>query len=307
MALGDALFDLAGRTASGNSTALDAVSNGLDRLAKAAGTAMESVSRLTESLVKLLVAPLDHVKGLANVIGPLVAAFNPGVVQQFALALHDTSAVVGSMLLPVMQGLTVYTRKFGDTLAGMIPVIAPLTEKIGQFIADFGTGFTKVIAAAAPVVQVLSDALGWLLDKLTIGIGLFAGAVTELLNLLTSALGLTSRFNPDAQSTGFGTRQTRVESVQQASDDVFASSARNIYSRDSGVKSPQQASEELAKSFEQGRQAIRDLTTKLTEAKEWLENHAPHIPTAHQIEFAVKRGALAVWRSIQHRGPLGGS
>lgn len=289
MALGNALFDLAGRAASGNSKALDMVSDGLDHLAKAAGTAMESVTRLTESLTKLLTAPLDQVKAMANVIGPLVAAFNPGIVTQFALALHDTHAVIGAMLTPVLQGATIYVRKFGDLLAGMIPVLAPLTEKIGQFIADFGTGFTKVIAAAAPVIQVLTDALGWLLDKLTIGIGLFAGAVTELLTLLTSALGLTSRFNPGAQSTGFGTRQTRVQSVQQASDDVFASSARNIYARDSGVKSPQQASEELAKAFEEGRQAIKDLTTKLKEAKDWLNQHLGnlHVPTADEIGRAL--------------------
>jgi hypothetical protein len=273
MALGNALFNLVGRTTSGNSGLTDAISGGMDRLAKSAGTALGSISSLTEALTNLLMAPLNNIKSLATTIAPLIAAFNPAIVTRFGLALHDTNAVLGSVLIPILEGSTTFVRKFGDTLAGFGPVISPLTEKIGQFIANFGTSFTSMLHAAAPVVQALGDGIGWLLDKITIGIGMFSGAVTELINQIMSLVGATSRFDPNARSTGFGTRNVRVGSVEQVANEAFASSARNSFNRESGIKSPEEASEALRKAFDQGRTAMADLTGVLREIYVWASRN----------------------------------
>src|SRR5690349_13635046 len=104
MALGNAIGDLAGRTLSGNSAVLDKVSDEIVALARAGETAMGSIRKLTEALDQFLLAPLKNVQALGNAIAPMVAAFNPGLVVQFELALRDTYAVMGQMLLPVMQG-----------------------------------------------------------------------------------------------------------------------------------------------------------------------------------------------------------
>lgn len=301
MELGGAITGLVGRTASGNDWVLDKVAEGIQSLAKAGETALGSVNRLTAAMVDLFRAPLASATALAAVIGPLVAAFNPGLLQQFALALHDTNAVLGAMFTPILRALTTYVRQFGDVLAGMIPVFAPLTAQIGQFIIDFGTGFTSMLRAAAPLIEKVSDALTWFIRQLSYGVGFLTGAVTELLNIITSLLGLTSRFDDKAQSAGFGTRNVKTGTVQQFAEDVFASNARNAYARDTGVKDPQQASEELRKAMEAGKQAMVELKDAISGAVDWLDRNLelPTVPTAAEIGQAIAdgiRNGLANWR-----------
>lgn len=287
--LGNAIFDLVGRGAAGNSTILDKVSEGIESLAKAGDKALGSMTRLTEALTDLFTAPLTNAKQLASVIGPMVAAFNPGVVQQFSLALHDTYAVLGDMLMPVMKSLTVYVRQFGDVLAGMIPVISPLTKEIGNFIVGVGTGFSEMIKAAAPLIEVLSDGLGWVLRQVTYGIGLVSGAVTELLNIIADVFGLTSRFNANAKSEGFGTRNVRVGSVENFASEVFASNAKNAFSREGAEKSPQKASEELRKALNDGAAAMRDLTDLLRPFIEWLRRRFGDAQEAKVYADAIRQ------------------
>lgn len=251
-----------GRLAGGNSRALDETAGAIDKLAKAGKTAVASITGLTSSITGGLVSPLDTVRHLVDTIGNLVGLFNPAIVQQFSLALNDTLAVLGSALVPVMQGMTVYVRAFGDALVGLLPAIQPLFDAIGQYVAKFAQGFTPLLQAAAPFVELFAHAIAFLLEKLSIGVAFLQGVVAELLTMIANLFGLQNHFKA-GNSAGFAARQTKVSSVQQFADDVFSSSARNVYSRGGAEKKPEKLLEEIRDAMRGGREVVQKIAANV--------------------------------------------
>jgi hypothetical protein len=273
MSLGASIQGLAGRTFSGNSMILDKVTEEITALSKASEKALGSITKFTTALTDFLLAPLANVKALAAAIAPLVALFNPAVVTQFELAMRDTLATVGSMLVPVLQGVTQYVRHFGDLLAGMIPVFQPLFNEIGQFISSFGVGLVDVFKSAAPILQGLSDVLSYFLRIAAQGIAFFAGAVSELLDVISHLFGLTSRFNGNATSSGMATRQTKVSTVSQFAEDVFSSTAKNVYNRGGQSKTPDALLGEIKDSINSGRELVGKIKDGVDKIVGWFERN----------------------------------
>jgi hypothetical protein len=257
-----ALANLAGRLAAGNAGPLDKVAGGLDKLAASGKTALSSITSLATSISGALLSPLDSARKMVESIGNLVRLFNPGILVQFQLTLNDTLAVIGSALVPVMQGLTIYVRAFGDVLAGLLPVIRPLFDAIGRYAANFAQGLLPMFQAAAPFIELFTDGMVLLIDKLSLGVAFLQGVVAELITMVANLFGLESDFNAKASSKGFAARQTKVGSVEQFASDLFASTAKNIYARgDQGVKKPEAILEEIKAMMIQGRKTVGEIAS----------------------------------------------
>jgi hypothetical protein len=269
-----AIGGLAGRTAAGNSRDMDALAGAIEKLAKAGQSALGSITGLASSLTGGLLAPLDAVRGLVDTIGNLVGLFNPGVVTQFQIALNDTLAVLGSALLPVMQGITVYIRAFGDALATLLPALQPLFDAIGQYIANYAQGLVPIFQAAAPFIHLFAEAIGFLLEKLSLGVAFIQGVIAELINIVANLFGLENKFKA-ASSAGFARRQTRVSTVAQFADDAFANSAKNIYAQQGGGKKPEALLEEIRDAMRGGRELMQQIYEVVREGFLMLIRLAP--------------------------------
>jgi hypothetical protein len=254
-----AIVGAIGRLAGGgNSQVIDETAGAISKLAGAGKQALGSITALASSITGGLLGPLNAVSGLFNTIGNLVGLFNPAIVTQFNLALNDTMAVLGSALVPVMQGLTIYTRAFGDALAGLLPVIQPIFNAIGQYIANFGQGFVPLIQAAAPFIQLFAEAISFMLEKLSLGVAFFQGIVAELLTMLADLFGLENKFKA-ANSEGFAQRQIRVSSVSQFADEAFAANARNIAGRGGEGQKPEAILADIRKAMQEGHDLVQKI------------------------------------------------
>lgn len=245
---------------------LNKTAGAIDKLAIAGKTAMASITNLATSITGGLLSPLETVRQLVGTIGNLVGLFNPGIVTRFQLVLNDTLAVIGAGLVPVMQGLTIYVRTFGNVLAGLLPVLQPLFNAIGQYIANYGHGVVEIFQAAAPLIQVFADGMAVLLGHLSKGIAFLQGVVAELITMIAELFGLQSRFNANAKSEGFAARRTSVSSVEQFAADLFASTARNVYARQTpDAKKPEALLAEIKEAIVKGRELVKKIAGHVEE------------------------------------------
>lgn len=228
-------------------------------IGKAAKTAIDPLKGLASTITGTLMGPLKGVRDLFSEISGFVQLFNPAIVTRFTLALNDTMAVLGSALVPVLQGMTIYVQKFGDALAGLLPAIQPLFDAIGQMFASYAEGFAPIIEAATPFIALFAGAMADLIRQLSTGLAFFQGIVAELLDTLAEMFGIKGwgNFQKDASSKGFAARQTKVSNVEQFARDVFASSARNIYSRQGGGKKPEDLLADIKQAMDKGRELVQ--------------------------------------------------
>lgn len=271
---------LAGAVGGGSSQAVSAATRlafNLEKLLpKAATIAVNAIGTLASTISHGLLAPLAPIQQLFQSIGPLVKLFNPGIVTQFQLALNDTMAVIGSALVPVLQGMTIYVRKFGDALAGLLPALQPFFDGVAQFIANFATSFVPIIEAAAPFIAIFGQALADLMQHFSKAMALVHGIIAELINLIADLFGVRGLggFNKDAKSTGFAARQTKVSGVEQFARDVFASTAKNIYARQGEGKTPTALLQEIKDAMAGGKQLVQEIRDWVKKIYEWFAQKA---------------------------------
>jgi hypothetical protein len=245
-----------------------AAATAFDGLSKAASIATGAVTSglglMGAAALKVtdqMAAPLAAIQSFGDQIGSLVRLANPGVWQQFQVAMLDAWAVLGGQLTPVLQGLTILGRAVGDNLAKLTPVVQPLFDKLGQGIANIAAGVGPVVEGLAPLVEVFIDVMGQLTEWFSRSIGVWQGIVSEVLKTINSMFGLTSkRFKPDADSNGAAVRGVSVSSTEQFSQDVFRRNAQMAFGTGQGKK-PEDHLPEIAASINEGKAivaAIRD-------------------------------------------------
>jgi hypothetical protein len=237
----------------------------LGTIAKVGQVAMAGlgpIGAVIGSLSGALTAPIDAIKEMADAIIQLVGLANPGAVQQFTLALNDAMAVIGGAMTPMLEGMTIAMRTVGDTLAGMMPVLQPLFDQLGQSIANWAVGFRQIWEAAAPLIDMLVVGLVETLKDVSVAVATFQGALVELLHTLTMMLGIDrGKFNKDASSQGAAVRNFKVSSVDQFSKDLFAKQLSVIGKGGQG-RTPDQNIAEIREAIVKGQAImieIRDL------------------------------------------------
>ncbi len=92
-------------------------------------------------------------KSAADSVSNYVAAFSPLSAERYSRAWKDLTASIGQMLLPVLNAATSVVRYFGDTIAGLTPVIRPVIE--------------GAIAAVKPVFQSIGSVVR---DTIRVGV-----------------------------------------------------------------------------------------------------------------------------------------
>ncbi len=125
----------AGTSAGGAATAASGgqIGRALQQTKAAAGQAagaVGQVNRAMGSMVHALSAGSNAIKGLAAPMQALVGLRSPIAVQQFSLAMRDTEATIGQVLLPVWNALIGAARSMGDTYATLADSVKPLMSGI---------------------------------------------------------------------------------------------------------------------------------------------------------------------------------
>ena len=256
--------------------------------------ALGALSAGLKGLSQALTAPLSAVQGMAAAITQMVELANPGVVMQFTLALRDALAVMGGMLTPVMQGMTIAVRAIGDTFAALTPVLQPLFNQIGQLFADWAVVFKEVIKAAAPLIQLFSDAMVDALRQLAVGFAMVEGVIIEVYHAIAELFGLKSRFDPNAKSQGAAVRQTHVGSVESFAGDVFKKSLQGVFGAGQGKK-PEQIQGEILSAIAEGRKWVIEIRQDVGKIWDWFNKRRE---AAEQFIGGAKEGAGAAARDL---------
>ncbi len=267
----DALKDSM-NAAKGMGGAFGKVLGTLASVGKVAAIGLGPVSALIGGITQGLLAPIDAIKEMADAIIQLVALANPGAVQQFTLALNDAMAVIGAAMTPMLEGMTIATRGFGDALAQLMPVMQPLFDAIGQLLANWAVAASGVYQAMAPLIELLVDDLVEVLHDVTLGVATFQGALIELWTTLFSLLGMKSdRFKGDNNSQGAALRNFKSSSVDQFSKDLFAKQL-SVQGKGGQGKTPEQNMDDIRKAVEQGQKFIRNISEVITSIWEWIKS-----------------------------------
>jgi hypothetical protein len=158
-------------------------------------TGASSIVSMASGYAGAISGVIDTIQGMMSQVASFVAPFDPGLVQVYNRALADTTAVIGSGLVPVLHVCIDIVKMFGDTLIPIMemlkPTIATLMVSVKSLaIALIGT--VGVLASALePLFSVLSDiveiAVGIIIPVLHI-IGALFKVLSPLLQALSAIL-----------------------------------------------------------------------------------------------------------------------
>lgn len=99
----------------------------------------------------------DALNGIVSASVRFVQAVAPGTVQVMNLAMRDLTAVIGTALVPIVQGATAIFREIG---AFLLPVMEKLKGVIGDTVGTFMTVFSGVFEKVfMPIVQAVQPLL----------------------------------------------------------------------------------------------------------------------------------------------------
>jgi hypothetical protein len=243
---------------------------------------------LSTAITEVFTGPLKSVQQFASSIAPYVQAANPGVMLQFQIALLDTQAVVGGLLTPAMQGLTIYVRALGDSLAKLTPVLQPLFNAIGQFIANAAGRMGPLVEQLAPWVELFVDGLTRLVNWFSKYTGAFVGFVTGLMKALNGLLGITSsRYDKDATSKGAAVRSVGVSSVEQFAKDQFAKSTQGIMGYGKGEKPVELSADEINEKIGNGVKFVEVIAKAVKDIRDWVVKKQQQVDKADKVARTV--------------------
>jgi hypothetical protein len=243
-------------------SALGAVGTAFSSLTKVASLAMGGIGAVTSAiggLTGVLTAPIDMIQSLATAITGMVELVNPAIVQQFTFAMNDAMAVMGSMLVPVMQAMTIYMRAFGDSLARMQPILQPLFDALAQYLANSALMFGQLIEAMAPFIQLMVSGLVPVINEVSKAIAFAVGWMTELIRTISELLGLSSNFDKSRTAEGRAARNIKVGSVESFANDQFAMMVKNMFGGPDQGKKPEEHLADIKKAMEAGAEVIRKI------------------------------------------------
>ncbi len=167
-------------------------------------------------------------KSAADSIKNYVQAFSPLTAQRYDRAWADLTAAIGRTLMPVLEGATAVVRYFGDTLAGLQPVLGPLVRELADSLKpvfrDAGVLFRELIAnvvlsfqAFAPLRTVLFQLINPV-NLLVVSMRPMIAMFTQLNQIIGKLFGLKNpNFEGASQGLSYvGTQTTSPAAMLQA-------------------------------------------------------------------------------------------
>lgn len=171
-----------------------------------------------QGLFGLSKAALSAAAGLASFHA--VALASPGTMERFQLAINDTTAVVGRVLVPVVEFLTSIIRTVGDVLATILPPASTLRE-ILQPIAQT---FRSLMEALAPIITIIKNVLLVALKALAIAVQVVMIPINFLVGIIQGLIGSEEKL---ASSVGAAARNISFTSSDAAQKQAYAAIYKN--------------------------------------------------------------------------------
>ncbi len=242
-----------------NFGALGKVISSIASVSKIATVGLGAIGAVVSGITGALTAPLDAIQAIADVIMNLVQLANPGVMVEFMLAMTDAMAVLGHGMTPIMQGLTIAARAWGDSMAKLMPVMEPLFNELGQAIADQAGAWGLMIEVFAPLIQMFVDVAVPAIRAMSTGFAFLNGVMLEVIKTILDLVGLdTSRYNKGASSQGAAIRQFKTSGVEQFSKDLFQKQLAMLSKGDNGKK-PEEHLADISGALEKGRALVASI------------------------------------------------
>lgn len=146
------------------------------------GNVLEKIPIIGPELQKLTLS-FATLESQLKSLNQFVAGFSPLDAKLLDRAFADLNASFGEQLVPVIRAGTDVVRWFGDTLAGLTPIIRPLIEQglnavaplfqtIGTAIRNLLQSAPNAVAGISRLIDIISDPrIAQSLDSLTEAIG----------------------------------------------------------------------------------------------------------------------------------------
>lgn len=222
----------------------------------AAGALISTVSQLPQLF-----------KSAADSVAEYVKVFSPATAGRYERAWADLSGSIGELLIPVLEGATRVVRWFGDTAAGLTPVLAPLVETymgllsdqwsaLGDVVREMATQGALTVEALRPLLPLLVEIASGPARLLTAGLRAMADAMRRVNDLTSRFLGISLQF--DGSSFGKSAVSASTGSVSQ----LISRSNEAAFGAAAGGSERQQ----MKSVFEQLRDAIKELPGQIAKA-----------------------------------------
>lgn len=185
-------------------------------LGEALGPVGVAVAAVKVGLDKLT----DAFKAFFNFSLEAVSKSIPTVTERFNRASDDTTAVIGSRLVPVVRLLTEWMRLWGDLLQTILPSANDFAEALSP-ISDYFKDVRKALEDVAPALKAMIKD-GLILFTITLRAALFPlKLVMQAFDALFHALGgqsqkLADSTNAAARSISFGDFESSAKAVYAA-------------------------------------------------------------------------------------------
>lgn len=191
-------------------------------------------STISGHFVKSLTLAVDVLAAAAAPVEALVRLHNPARADLFVKRLADAQAVIGRMLVPVLDAFTRAAMKVGNTMAGLEPVFAPLMSSVSNFIDMLATKWTDYMRKHGGLMENFIDVAAKVVDATTAVVGGLFDLLDVLLKVQRvlpggSMLGVigwnrgASRFDPARTAFGASANQARFVSAKTAADEAIKS------------------------------------------------------------------------------------
>lgn len=153
----------------------------------------EGLTTAANKVGAVLTNAMNAVTNFGNSIAAFVGKANPAAVMRFRIAVDDMTAVIGRVLTPVLERVTIVVRGMGDA-------VASLSGPAQSFIAGMsgGAGIGAVLAAAAGAAKLLLATLG----PIPIIVGLVGGAIAGVAGTMASGRQVAEAFGRVAKVVG---------------------------------------------------------------------------------------------------------
>ena len=258
---------------------LSKVIGSLANVGKLATLGLGPVGAILTGITAGLMAPIDMIKQLADMVVNFVGLVNPGAVEQFTLAMNDAMAVMGGMLTPIMQGLTIYVRAFGDALAKLSPILQPIFDVLAAEFVRAALVVGKMVEAFAPFIELLVDTLVPIMDDATKSMAFLGGVLAEVVKTIAELFGLKSnRLKPDASAQGAAIRKFSTQSTEGFSRALFEKQLA-MMSKGGQGKDPLLHIPDIAAAIREGQEVVKSIAGFVRNIWNWFERQKQAVDT----------------------------
>lgn len=175
--------------------------NEVKNITKIIAAPVELAANVFGGLINSVFQAKDAFMTLAKTTALYVKAFSPAAFKLFENALYDLQAVIGSLLLPVLQAFTLIIRTVADTLVPIVQKLEPAFIKISKLmisvLAPVLNSLFNIIDRLVPIIENFADVFGPLANKIGEFVSLFADEIGKIIiSLAESFLSLATFLMP---------------------------------------------------------------------------------------------------------------